>query len=139
MHIDKFFLATKAFIVHDKKVLILREAATNPDGVHAGTYYLPGGRLQPGEQVEDALRREVREETELDIIIKKPFAHGEWRPQVRGEQWQMIAFFFLCEATSTNVTLSEEHDAYAWINPTLYKEYPIVDTLHHVFETYLAT
>lgn len=136
MHIDKFFLATKAFVVHDDKVLILREASTNPDGTNEGSYDIPGGRLHPGEQVIDTLLREIAEETGLEVAIKHPFTHGEWRPMVRGEQWQIIAFFFICESASNTVTLSEEHDSYEWIDPKEYANYPIIDNLKSVFETY---
>ena len=62
--IDKFFLATKAFITYNDKVLILREASTNPDGTNEGKYDVPGGRLEPGENPTESLAREVKEETE---------------------------------------------------------------------------
>lgn len=136
--IDKFFLATKAFIVHNGKVLIIREASTNPDGTNAGKYDVPGGRLIPGETVVEALTREVTEETGLDVDIGDPITHGEWRPTVRGEAWQIIACFFHCTATTDDVTLSEEHDAYAWIDPHEFRDYPIMENLIPVFETYLS-
>ena len=68
----KLFLATKAFIIYEGKVLILRESGSYQDGTNAGRYDLPGGRLNPGEKYDEALAREVLEETGLTIKIKKP-------------------------------------------------------------------
>jgi ADP-ribose pyrophosphatase YjhB (NUDIX family) len=38
-------------------------------GFWAGKYICPGGRLEPGESLEEGVQREVREETGLEIRI----------------------------------------------------------------------
>ena len=48
--------SARALVLRGEDVLVVRE----PDG---GRHLLPGGRLEPGESIEDALRREVLEET----------------------------------------------------------------------------
>lgn len=47
-------------VVNDGKVLLL-------DTVHTGTYSLPGGGIEIGETLEIALKREVWEETGIEI------------------------------------------------------------------------
>ncbi|MBI4600357.1 MAG: 8-oxo-dGTP diphosphatase MutT [Planctomycetes bacterium] len=52
---------------------LIREAgrflvARRPAGAHAGgTWELPGGKVRPGEPIEEALRREVEEETGVKV------------------------------------------------------------------------
>ena len=57
------YLAVSAAILRDGKVLIVRRARKPALGV----YTLPGGVVEAGETLEEAVRREVREETALDI------------------------------------------------------------------------
>lgn len=133
----RMFVATKAFIVKDGKVLIVREAAAYDVGTNTGEYDVVGGRIEPGEHYEDALHREVREEVGLSVEIIKPFAVGEWFPNVKGEQWHIIAIYFECRPTSEEITLGSDHDDYRWINPKNIDEVPIMDNLRSVFTAYL--
>ena len=56
-----------AVIVRDGRVLMVRERRRGPSGRHDGPEYwvLPGGGVEPGETREEAVAREVREETGL--------------------------------------------------------------------------
>src|SRR3989338_1218406 len=99
----KLCVATKAFLVHNGKVLIIRESGKYDGGVHVGEYDFPGGKLEPGERFDDALRREIREETGLtSVIIVKPIEVLEWRPLVHGQPLQIVGTIFLkgCPWTS---------------------------------------
>jgi len=121
-------VAAKAVILNNKKqVLIVREAPTYDEGSHIGRYGIPGGRLEVGESFNDGLKREVKEETGLEVEVIGPICVGEWRPIIKGVPHQIIAIFMACKPKSTEVTLSNEHDAYEWIDPTRYKEYDLMD------------
>lgn len=133
----KLFIATKAFILHQGKVLILRESGTYQDGSNIGRYDLVGGRLKPGERYNEALLREIKEETGLNVVIGRPIAVNEWRPIVREEPWQIVGIFFECASESDIVQLSEDHDAYEWIDPSTYQDHGVIDNLYPVFEAYL--
>jgi 8-oxo-dGTP diphosphatase len=134
----KLFVAGKAFIEHNGTILVLREAGKYMDGVHAGEYDVVGGRIEPGERVVDALTRETKEETGLDITVGKPFFVNEWQPVVRGEQWHIVGIFFQCTAHTDAVTLSQDHDDYQWIDPKDYKNQHIIENMYPVFEAYLT-
>jgi 8-oxo-dGTP diphosphatase len=134
----KLFVAMKAFIVHDGKVLILRESSKYTDATNVAHYDVVGGRIVPGQHYAEALKREILEETGLTVEIGRPFAVNEWRPTVKGVPWQIIGTFFECSSTSDAVKLSEDHDDYQWIVPTKYKEYSVIENLYPVFKAYLA-
>lgn len=122
-------VAAKAVIIDPKgRVLIMREASakTHPTNTKSGRYQLPGGRLKPGEKFVDGLRREIFEETGLEIEIGDPLLVGEWRPVVQGVPWQIVGVFIAAKAKSDKVRSSDEHDAFKWIDPVKYSNYDII-------------
>jgi len=133
----KIFVATKSFINHQGKILILREAKTYADGSNIGKYHIPGGRIKPGQSWQESLLREIKEESGLEVEISKPFFVNEWRPIVREEPWQIVGIFFECFSKSSEIILSEEHDDFLWIDPKDYKNYNLIQDLYPVFEAYL--
>lgn len=133
----KLFVATKAFIVHAGKVLILRESSRYGDGSNTGAYDVAGGRVKPGQRFDESLRREITEETGLGVEIQEPFFVNEWRPVVRGEQWQIVGIFFRCTSETDKVKVSEDHDDYQWIDPGNYRDYHLIENLHPAFEAYI--
>jgi 8-oxo-dGTP diphosphatase len=134
----KLWVATKAFINYKGKILILRESKKYDDGTNASKYDVVGGRVQPGQRFDESLLREIMEETGLKAKIGKPFHVGEWRPVVRGEQWQIVGTFFECYVDSDKVILSVDHDEFLWIDPKEYKKYNLIENLKPAFEEYLG-
>jgi 8-oxo-dGTP diphosphatase len=120
-------IATKALIVQDGKLLLLREAATYGDGTQRGRYQLPGGRVEIGEPFETALKREIMEESGLSVEIGQPFYVGEWHPVIKGEPNQIIGIFFVCVPTTHTVVLSDEHDDYKWVDFKNWQSYDVMD------------
>lgn len=135
--VDKLFVATKAFVNFKGKILILRESDKYEDGSNAAKYDVTGGRIEPGQRFDESLLREIKEETGLDAKIGKPFFVNEWRPQVRGEQWQIVGTFFECFVDSDKVILSKDHDEALWIDPKEYKQYNLTSAIVPAFEEYL--
>lgn len=68
-------LGIKAFIVREGKILIVKEKVKR-FGKETIIYDLPGGGIEPGENLYEALHREVMEEVGLNIAIGK--AVGNW-------------------------------------------------------------
>lgn len=133
----KLFVATKAFINYRGRILILRESNKYQDGTNASKYDVVGGRIKPGQNFLESLLREVEEETKLKVKVGNPFYVGEWRPIVKGEQWQIVGTFFECLVDSDKVELSEDHDGYKWIDPREFQNYTLIDNLKPAFLKYL--
>ena len=58
-------LSVAAVIVHDDRVVLVRRRHEPL----AGMWSLPGGRVEVGETLDEALRREVREETGREVDV----------------------------------------------------------------------
>jgi len=83
--------AVYGIIVHDGRALLIRSH-------HGDGYYLPGGGIEIGERIEDALRREVREETGIEVEVGN-FAHFHedffyYDPANRA--YHSLLFYYFC-------------------------------------------
>ena len=132
-------VATKAFILHNGKVLILRESSNYEEGTNLGRYDVPGGRIKPGQRYDESLHREIKEETGLEVTVGRPFCVDEWRPNIDGIENQIIGIFFECFSDSDNVSLSEDHNKSEWINPEEYGNHNLIPGLERVFSKYLES
>lgn len=81
-------------------------------------YVIIGGHIELGERIEDALRREVKEETGLEISSIRKIGTAEilFDPDFH-EKRHFISFDFLCQASSTEVILNHEAQSYVWVKP----------------------
>lgn len=122
--------AAKAFVVNGDKVLLLKR---RPNDVHKpGEWDIPGGRLDPGENPFDGLHRETLEETGCEIEIMMPIDIHFFTRQ-DGQQIQLT--IFICKFVSGDITLSEEHTEYKWIDTASHEdEFP--EWLHQVVRRY---
>lgn len=109
------YLAVSAAIVRDGKVLVVRRAR-NPA---LNLYTLPGGAVEIGETLAEAVTREVREETALEIEPIGLAGHRE--VIVRDAQGRVERHFvIMCYAArwlSGEVALNSELDDARWIAP----------------------
>ena len=107
-----FRVAVKSFIVDENNNLLVLKR--EPKDVHLpGIWEIPGGRLSHGENPFDGLKREVKEETGLDIEITNPLSVRHFTRQ-DGQVINMIVF--LCRPLSGNLSLSEEHTDHKWLD-----------------------
>lgn len=79
---------------------------------------IPGGKIRRGEPSEEALRREIREETALEIAdIRFVMAQDciDSPEFMRPEHF--ILLNYLVRATGTAVTLNDEAEEFRWLSP----------------------
>ena len=116
-----FGAAVKAIIKNkDGKFLVLFKS--DKEDINPKEIDLPGGRIEFGEEAPVCLAREVREETNLEIEIKKP--SRVWT-LIKGD-FHLLGITFLADFIGGEINLSGEHDAYRWVNKEdiLAGEYP---------------
>jgi len=81
---------------------------------YPGKWALPGGKAEKGEYVMDVLRREVLEETGLDIETEKHFLYDF--TFIRPDDYNVIGFAFLVKAKSEKVKIDKDFDDYKWVD-----------------------
>ncbi|MGE7717905.1 NUDIX domain-containing protein [Priestia megaterium] len=98
--------AVSAVIFHDEKEILLQERLDN------GKWSLPGGTMEPGETVEIAIKREVREETGFDMEVKQLLGVYSDPNHViayeDGEVRQQFSICFLGEIKGGSLAISHE-------------------------------
>jgi ADP-ribose pyrophosphatase YjhB (NUDIX family) len=112
---ERPFLAVSAAIVRDGKFLVVRRARPPADGL----FSLPGGVVELGERITDAVVREVAEETRMSI---EPLALAGYRETIvrDGDDRVERHFVILCFAARWRAgepDLNEELSEARWIEP----------------------
>lgn len=110
---DKPFSLSVKVLIQDPegRWLLLRRSpgsTWNP-----GKWDLPGGKVESQERFETALRREVLEETGLEIQLKG--LYGAIEDEVN--DFRVVHLVLLGYGDTNNVELSGEHDRFEWIDP----------------------
>ena len=77
----------------------------------AHKYEFPGGKIEEGERGEDAVKRELLEELDLQVCVKGLFASE------RFEYPDFIITLYLYECEKRSEFILKEHESYAWISP----------------------
>lgn len=126
--------AMKAIIVHNRKALIAKR--TNNHKIGAGIWEFVGGKLEFGEDLISGLKREVLEETGLEVVVDKLLFATTFKTH---DYRQVVIINYLCHSNTDDVTLSREHTDYVWADKEMLLSYLGKKTLqdlndHHVFE-----
>ena len=118
-----FCVGQKALIEKDDKVLVLNDPKEGLD--------FAGGKIQEGEAKDGdvsslvrSLKREVKEETGLEIEVSNPFAvwYHEFPKGHRNYPKVVYLVAFKCRYVSGELKLSDEHDKFRWVSKDDYKE-----------------
>jgi len=109
------YLAVSAAIVRDGKVLVVRRARQPA----LSLYTLPGGAVESGETLMQAVAREVREETSLKVEPVALAGHREVIAQDAkgGVERHFVILCFAARWLAGEPVLNEELDDARWLAP----------------------
>lgn len=125
-------LAVGAVVQHDGKLLLLKRPE---DEFMGGIFELPSGKVEPGETLDAALRREVEEETGLKISgIREYLGHFDY---LSGSGRTSRQFNFAVNVAEPETVELAEHDTYIW--SSLADEPPVTEAVKAVLTKYRET
>lgn len=106
-------IAVRAIVSDKQKTLLVRRASGRPTIM--GKYELPGGKLEYGEQPEDAIQRHLGAQAGLTVRAAQIFDvltyidHDD-----RDIQYVFILYLVSVENNATKLKLSQNYDHYLW-------------------------
>ena len=98
-----------AAIIRDKGRIFATQRGYGP---YKDGWEFPGGKIEPGETPEEALKREIREELDTEIEVGEPAGHIEYDYP----EFHLSMDCFFCTLLSGSLTL-KEHEAARWLSP----------------------
>lgn len=108
--VQLYGLSAVVYAERDGKILLLKRAG----GALAGQWFLPGGVVERGELPEDGARRELVEESGLDVDGELELV-GAYPLWVYGGDCLQLSY--RGRATDGDVVVSHEHEGARWVDP----------------------
>ncbi|MDQ5971152.1 MAG: 8-oxo-dGTP diphosphatase [Patescibacteria group bacterium] len=115
---DHPWVGVDAIILNDMGRILLEKRASTMD-TYPGCWCLPGGWMEWGEKVEDAVKREVREEIGVEIEVIKFIGQYFDTNNLPIKKHSRIALPHICKIVSgvPKVNQIEEVEEIKWIDP----------------------
>lgn len=119
---DLFHLGVKALIRdNDGKILLLQVNPAKLKDDQTTYWDLPGGRVQKGQTILEALKREIVEETGVtgaEVAKEVGMVLSNVRIPIGDETVGLVLDVYECHLpANAKVELSDEHVAYNWFTP----------------------
>jgi len=115
----EFKIVVKGIVLSGKDLLVVKRSSQ--DAINPGRLSVPAGFVAFGEKPQDAVRREIKEETGLDVEVGR--VTSVWTQMLREASVQIVGINYLCIPSNKNLCLNEELESSQWINTEKYDEY----------------
>lgn len=128
-----------SFVINEKKeFLLLLGSDKDPQFKKSFWYVVTGGCENEDSTLKDTVKREIKEETNLDVIDSM---YLNWIFKYKSLGKDCIEYAFISKVNDSNIVLNEESISYKWCNLkefiNLIQWYGDKDILNKVLETAL--
>lgn len=104
-------VAVKGIVLkEDGKILVIKRS--EKEDVFKDLWDTPGGEIEFGENLKQALKREIKEEVGMEVEVLFPINTWSF---FRNKRTYVVGITFLCKPRSKDVSLSGEHKEYKWV------------------------
>lgn len=110
----KLQIGVKILLKNASGELLMLRRTEEVDHGGMAVWDIPGGRIAENEHLDEALVREVKEETGLELSDRKEFLAAQ-DIFASSKDLHVVRLTYLGEATGT-ITLDHEHDDYQWLS-----------------------
>jgi len=121
---DYMGLGVGAIIQNDKgEILLLKRPSTiTPDRTTSGMWSVPGGEVEFMEKIEDAVKREVREEVGVEVEIIKNIGYHDQILERAKIHWHCNSFLCKIKSGTPKILEPNKCEKLEWFNPKRFPE-----------------
>ena len=112
-------------MIDDGRILIVQRGR----GAYAGAWAIPGGRQRRGETMQEAVRREVREETGLIVEVGDPLWIGDILDPADPPAYHYTVVDFAASAIGGELAAGDDAADARWVDLDVVRELPLTPTM----------
>ena len=130
-------IIVSAIIENSKGEILIGKKHSNR-GVYLNAWHVPGGGIKEDERIEEGLKREIKEETDLEIVDIQPVHFSDdittRIENDKAEEIQMIFLEFKCKAKTESFSPSDDLETLKWIPKAEIKNYNLTPPGEKLFK-----
>ena len=118
-----------AFIINEKGELLLQQRNKEPE---KGFWSIPGGKVEWMETFENAVKREIKEECDIEIEVEKLLGICDHIVKKDNQHW--VSPSFLCKITKGEPKIMEptKHSDLKWFDLNMLPQNITITTQHEL-------